>query len=83
METDLPLQISQHQSTLKHENFTESYHSYPTLIPQNILHLQLHFICTPYNINNLRFTKIGISWNGELPLHVPNLKMFLTLPKFE
>jgi len=46
METDLRLQISQHQARLKHENFTESYHSYPTLLPQSILQLQLHFSCT-------------------------------------
>jgi len=32
----LHLQISQHQARLKHENFTVSYHSYPTLLPQNI-----------------------------------------------
>jgi len=30
MVTDLHLQISQHQARLKHENFTVSYHSYPT-----------------------------------------------------
>jgi len=30
METDLHLQISQHQAGLKHKNFTVSYHSYPT-----------------------------------------------------
>ena len=30
METDLHLQISQHQARLKHENFTLSYHSYTT-----------------------------------------------------
>jgi len=36
-----------------------------------------------YSINNLRFTKIRVCWNGGLPLHVPDLKMFLTLPKFE
>jgi len=68
METDLSLQISQHQASLKHENFTLSYHSYTTLLPQNILQLQLHFSCTPYNIKNLRFTKIKVSWNGELQL---------------
>jgi len=45
METDLQLQIS-HQASLKHENFTVSYHSYPKLLPQNILQLQLHFSCT-------------------------------------
>jgi len=83
METDLHLQISQHQASLKHENFTVSYHSYPTLLPQNILQLQLHFSCTLYSISILRFAKIRVSWNGELPLHVPNFKMFLTLPKFE
>jgi len=27
METDLHLQISQHQASLKHENFTLSYHT--------------------------------------------------------
>jgi len=53
METDLHLQISQHQASLKHENFTVSYHSYPTLLPQHILQLQLHFSCTLYSINNL------------------------------
>jgi len=83
METDLHLQISQQQACLKHENVTLSYHSYTTLPAQNILQLQLHFSCTFYSINNLRFTKIRVSWNGELPLHVPNVKMFLTLPKFE
>jgi len=83
METDLHLQISQHQARLKHENVTVSCQNYPTLLPQNILQLQLHFSCTLYSINNLRFTKIRVSWNGELPLHVPNYKMFLTLPKFE
>jgi len=83
METDLHLQISQQQGRLKHENFTVSYHSYLTQLPQNILQLQLHFSCALYTINNLRFTKIRVSWNGELPLHVPNFKMFLTLPKFQ
>jgi len=84
METDFHLQISQHHASLKHENFTLSYRSYTTLLPQNILQLQLHFSGTLYSINNLRFTKIRVSWNGELLLqHVPNFKMFLTLPKFE
>jgi len=83
METDLHLQISQHQARLKHENFTVSHHSYPTLLLQNILQLQIHFSCTLYSINNFRFTKIRVSWIGELPLHVPNFKMFLTLPKCE
>ena len=83
METDFHLQISQHQARLKHENFTVSFHSYPTLLPQNILQLQLHFCCTLYSIKNLRFTKIRVRWNGELPPHVPNFKMFLTLPKFK
>jgi len=71
METGLHLQISQHQASLKHKNFTLSYHrhSYTTLLPQNILQLQPHFSCTLYSINNLRFTKIRVSWNGELPLH--------------
>jgi len=63
-------------SSLKHENFTLSYHSYVTLL-QNILQLQLHFSCTLYSINNLRFTKIRVSWNGELPLH-----MFLIIKCF-
>jgi len=56
METDLHLQISQHQPSLKHENVTLSYHSYTTLLPQNIL--QLQFSCTLYSINNSRFTTI-------------------------
>jgi len=46
METDLHLQVSQHQASLKHENFTPSYHSYTTLLPQNILQLRLHFRCS-------------------------------------
>jgi len=50
METNLHLQISQHQARLKHENFTVSYHSYPTLLLQNILQLQLHFSCTASTI---------------------------------
>jgi len=83
VETDLHLQISQYQASLKHESFTVSYYSCPTLLPQNILQLQLHFSCALCSINNLRFTKIRVSWNGELPLHVPNFTMFLTLPKFE
>jgi len=43
METDLHLQVSQHQASLKQENFTLPYHSDTTA---NILQLQLHFICT-------------------------------------
>jgi len=50
METDLHLKISQHQASLKHENFTLSYHSYTTFLPQNILQLPLHFTCTLYSI---------------------------------
>jgi len=60
METDSHLQISQHQASLKHENFTVSYHNYITILLQNILQLQLHFICTFYSINNLRFTTIRV-----------------------
>ena len=71
------------KQVLKHENFTVSYHSHSTLLPQNILQLQEHLTCTPCNINNLRFTKIRVRWNGGLPLHVPNFKLFLTLLKFE
>jgi len=72
-----------YQASLKYENSTVSYHNYITILgqPQNILKLQIHFICTFYSINNLRFSKITVSWNGELPPHVPNFKMFLTLPK--
>jgi len=51
--TDSHLQIPQHQASLKHENFTVSYHSYTTSLPQNILQLQLHFSCTLYSRNNL------------------------------
>jgi len=83
VETDSHLQISQRQASLKHENFTVSYYNYITILPQNILKLQLHFICTFYSINNLRFTKIRASWNGELPPQVPNFLKFLTPPKFE
>jgi len=71
--TDSHLQISRHQASLKHKSFTVSYQSYITLLPQNILQLQLHFSCTLYNINNWRYTKVRVSWNGGLPLHVPNL----------
>jgi len=60
MEIDLHLQISQRQASLKHETFTLSYHSYTALLPQNILQLQLHFSCTLYSINNLRFKKLGL-----------------------
>jgi len=60
MEKDLHLQISQHQASVKHENFTLSYHSYTALLPQNILQLQLHFTCTLYSINNLRLQKLGL-----------------------
>ena len=70
------LQISQHQASLRHQNFTVSYHSYITLVPQSILQLQLYFGCTLYSINNSRSTKIRVGWNGGLPLHVPNLKCF-------
>ena len=71
METALHLQVSQHQARLKHENFTVSYHSHPTLLLQNILQLQLHFVQLQLH-NNLRFTKIRVSWNVELPLPVSN-----------
>jgi len=81
--TDSYSQISQHQVSLKHDNFTESYHSYTTLLPQNVVQLQLNFSCTLHNVNNFKFTKIRDSWNGGLPPHGPNFKMFLTLPKFE
>jgi len=58
-----------HQASLKHVNFTLSYHSYTTILPQIILQLQLHFSCTLGSITNLRFTKNRVSWNGELPQH--------------
>jgi len=74
METDLHLQISLHQASLKQENFRQSYHT--ILLPQNILQLQLHFSCTLYSINNLRFTKIRVSWNDEFPLQFLILKCF-------
>ena len=80
METDLHLQISQHQAHLKHENFTVSYHSYPTLLLQNILQLQLHFSCTLYSINNF----YGRERIGESNYHDsqgefwPKLKQCLT-----
>jgi len=72
METDLHLQISQQQASLKHKNFTLSYHSYTTLLPQNILQLQLHFSCTLYSINNLRFTKMGLVGMVSYHCNVPN-----------
>jgi len=40
--TDSHLQMSQHQASLKRENLIVSYHSYTTLLPPNILQLQLH-----------------------------------------
>jgi len=49
-----------YQASLEHENVTELYHSYIKLLPQNILQLQLHFSCTLYSINNLKFTKIRV-----------------------
>jgi len=58
MKTDLHLQISQHQANLKHENFTLSYHSYTTLLPQNILQLQLHFSCTLCSRGSPRVVRI-------------------------
>jgi len=70
VETDSHLQISQSPARLKQENFTVSYHSYTTLLTQNILQLQLHFDCTLYSINNFRFTKIRFSWNGGLQLYL-------------
>ena len=82
VETDFHLQIS-HQARSKHENVTVSYHSWTTLLPHNLLQLQLHFSCTFYNINNVGFTKIRVSWNGGLPLHIRNFKMFVTQPNFE
>jgi len=78
--TDSHSQISQHRASLKYENVTESHHSYTTLLPQNILQLQLHFSCTLYSINNLSFTKIRDNWKGWLPLHTPNFEMFLVCP---
>ena len=76
--TDSHLQISQHQASLKHEIFTVSYHSHTTLLPKNILQLQLHFSCrlTLYSSNNLSFTKISVSCNNGLPVRVPNLRCF-------
>jgi len=50
----------------KFETRKLSYRSYNTA---KQLQLQLHFICTLYSITNLRFTKIRVGWNGELPLH--------------
>jgi len=36
--------ILQHQARLIYENFTQSYHSYTTLLPQNILQLRYIFV---------------------------------------
>jgi len=84
VETDSHLQISQSPASLKRENFTVSYHSYTTSLSQKCLQLQLHFSCALYSINKyLRCTKIRVSWNGGIRLHVPNCEMLLTLPKFE
>ena len=78
--TDSHLQIS-HQASLKHENFTESYNSYTTLLPQTILQLQLHFSCTLYNINNLqRLVLIGMVGYYYMFLI---LKCFLIYPNLD
>ena len=58
--TDSRLQLSQYQASLKQENFTVTYHSYTTLLPQKILQLQLHFSCTLSSINNLVLKNIGL-----------------------
>jgi len=57
METNSHMQISQHQASLKHENFTVSYHNYTTLLPQNILQLKLHCSCTLYQNQQLEVYK--------------------------
>jgi len=46
-----------------------SHNHITATLPQSILQLHLHFSCTLYIISNLRFTKIRVSWNGELPRH--------------
>ena len=83
METDLHLQISQHQVRLKHENCRPFISQLHHITTAKHFAATATFSCTLYSINNLRFTKIRVSWNGELRLHVPNFKMFLILPKFE
>jgi len=66
METNLHLQVSQHQASLKQENFTLSFQSYTTA---------KHFAATAtfyfYTLQYQQFEvcKIRVSWNGELPLH--------------
>jgi len=65
METDLHLQTSQHQPSLKHEKFTLSYHSYTTLLPQNILQLQLHFSCTLYRDDHYPVCRLDIRQDSE------------------
>ena len=86
METDLHLQISQNQARLKHENFTVSYRSYPTSLLLNILQLQLQYILvvhfTASTIWGLQKSEL-VGMVSYHYLHVPNYKMFLTLPKFE
>ena len=69
METDLHLQIAQHQASLKHENFT--------LIISQLHHITTakHFAATAtfllYTLQHQQFKvyKLKVSWNGELPLH--------------
>ena len=72
METDLHLQISQHQASLKHENFTLSYHSYTTFLPQNILQLQLHFSCTLTESTIWGLQKLGLVGMLSYHCNVPN-----------
>jgi len=81
METDLHLQISQHQAHFKNENCTVSYHSYE--LPH--ITTAKHFAATAtFQLYTLHFTastiwglqKIRVGWNGELPLHVLILKCF-------
>jgi len=86
METDLHLQISQLQASLKHENFKLSSHSYTTLLPQNVLQLQKH-VSVHFTASTIwgwqKLGLVGMVSLTELPLHVPNYKMFLILSKFE
>jgi len=83
METDLHLQISQPQASLKRENFTLSYHCYTTLLPQNILQLQLHLVVHFTASTIWGLPKLGLIGMVSYHYNVPNYKMFLTLPKFE
>ena len=63
--------ISQYHITATPHYYRKTFCSYSYI-------LVVHFTAS-----TIWGTTVRVSWNGELPLHVPNFKMCLTLPKFE